>query len=144
MKDFINKVFDLVRWANYVPSQHQDLLCSFDIQNYFHSVPWEYVNEALRHRGVLCYLEKTLRFYMERHTLTIRTSDGISTIRLVTMGEGVHRDRSLILRCEMFPMTTSIGWKYRKEFSSPLDAIDVWMGDHGFQLPRYKTEAICD
>ncbi|KAL4089772.1 hypothetical protein QTP88_024743 [Uroleucon formosanum] len=102
-----------------VRNQELCVLVALDVQNAFNSAPWKHVDEALRRRGVPRYLLKIIRSYMEDRSITIRTSDGNSIDIPVTGG---------------VPQGSVLG--------PTLDAIDGWMGAHGLQLARHKTEAI--
>jgi len=55
------------------------------VQNAFNSASWEHVDEAHRRRGIPHYLLKIVGSYIEKSTLNIRTSDGNSTDRPVTV-----------------------------------------------------------
>ncbi|KAL4121985.1 hypothetical protein QTP88_014400 [Uroleucon formosanum] len=166
-EDAINKVLDLARWANHGPSKNQELcvLVALDVQNAFNSAPWKHVDEALRRRGVPRYLLKILRSYMEDRTITIRTSDGNSTDKPVTGGvpQGSVLGPTLcnvfyddILRMDVPEGVQLVGFAddlallavgetsdtLEEVINPTLDAIDGWMGAHGLQLARHKTEAI--
>jgi len=103
---------------------------------------------------------------MEDRTITIRTSDGNSTDRPVTGGvpQGSVLGPTLwnvfyddILRMDVPEGVQLVGFAddlallavgetsdtLEEVVNTTLDAIDGWMGAHGLQLARHKTEATC-